>query len=60
MRAQYPYFLATRVERVKQLLLQGKMSLSEVAIACCFSHQSHLNCYFKRLKGVTSKTLFKS
>jgi AraC family transcriptional regulator len=56
MLARYLYFPATRVERTKQLLLQGKMSLSEIAIACGFSHQSHLNRHFKRLTGVTPKT----
>lgn len=52
----YQYVIQQRVDRAKQLLLQGKMSLSEIAIACGFSHQSHLNRHFKRLTGVTPKT----
>lgn len=56
----HQYVIQQRVERAKQLLLQGKMSLSEIAIACGFSHQSHLNRHFKRLTGVTPKTLLKS
>jgi len=56
----HQYVIKQRVERAKQLLLQGKMSLSEIAIACGFSHQSHLNRHFKRLTGVTPKTLLKS
>lgn len=56
----YKYVIQQRVERAKQLLLQRKMSLSEIAIACGFSHQSHLNRHFKRLTGVTPKTLLKS
>jgi AraC family transcriptional regulator len=56
----HQYVIQQRVDRAKQLLLQGKMSLSEIAIACGFSHQSHLTRHFKRLTGVTPKTLLKS
>ncbi|MEG4810579.1 AraC family transcriptional regulator [Microcoleus sp. F8-D3] len=56
----HQYVIQQRVERAKQLLLQGKMSLSEIAIACGFTHQSHLTRHFKRLTGVTPKTLLKS
>ena len=56
----HQYVIQQRVERAKQLLSQGKMSLSEIAIACGFSHQSHLNRHFKRLTGVTPKNLLKS
>ncbi|MEG4029574.1 MULTISPECIES: AraC family transcriptional regulator [unclassified Microcoleus] len=56
----HQYVIQQRVERAKQLLLQGNMSLSEIAIACGFSHQSHLTRHFKRLTGVTPKTLLKS
>jgi AraC family transcriptional regulator len=52
----HQYVIQQRVERAKQLLRQGKMSISEIAIACGFSHQSHLNRHFKRLTGVTPKT----
>jgi AraC family transcriptional regulator len=55
----HQYVIQQRVERAKQLLRQGKMSLSEIAIACGFSHQSHLNRHFKRITGVTPKTLLK-
>jgi AraC family transcriptional regulator len=56
----HQYVIKQRVERAKLLLLQGKMRLSEIAIACGFSHQSHLNRHFKRLTGVIPKTLLKS
>ncbi|NJK67728.1 MAG: helix-turn-helix transcriptional regulator, partial [Microcoleus sp. SU_5_3] len=56
----YKYVIQQRVERAKQLLSQGKMSLADIAIACGFSHQSHLNRHFKRLTGVTPKTLLNS
>ncbi|MEG3878706.1 AraC family transcriptional regulator [Microcoleus sp. herbarium7] len=56
----HQYVIQQRVERAKQLLRQGKMSLSEIAIACGFSHQSHLNRHFKCLTGVTPKIWLKS
>ncbi|MBD0390270.1 MAG: helix-turn-helix transcriptional regulator [Nostoc sp. C3-bin3] len=56
----HQYVIRQRVERAKQLLKQGKMSICEVAIACGFTHQSHLNRHFKRLTGVTPKTFSKS
>ncbi|NEQ26680.1 MAG: helix-turn-helix transcriptional regulator [Microcoleus sp. SIO2G3] len=49
-----------RVERAKQLLRQRKMNLSEIALACGFTHQSHLNRHFKRLTGVTPKKFLNS
>lgn len=56
----HQYVILSRVERAKQLLLQGEMALVEVAVACGFSHQSHLNRHFKRLLGITPKELLKS
>lgn len=53
----YQYVIQQRVERAKQLLLKGKLSISAIAIACGFTHQSHLNRHFKRLTGVTPKML---
>ncbi|MDM9381218.1 AraC family transcriptional regulator [Chlorogloeopsis sp. ULAP01] len=56
----HQYVIQQRVERAKQLLLQGEMSIAYVAQACGFSHQSHLNHHFKRLTGVTPKNLLNS
>jgi AraC family transcriptional regulator len=55
----HQYVIQQRVERAKQLLVQGKMSIANIAQACGFTHQSHLNRHFKRLTGVTPKTLLK-
>ena len=55
----HQYVIQQRVERAKQLLLQGKMSIVDIAQACGFTHQSHLNRHFKRLTGVSPKTLHK-
>ena len=51
----YQYLIQCRVERAKQLLQESKMSISDVAIACGFTHQSHLHRHFKRLTGMTPK-----
>ncbi|MCC5643628.1 AraC family transcriptional regulator [Nostoc sp. CHAB 5824] len=51
----HQYLIQQRVERAKQLLLQGKMSIADIAQACGFSHQSHLHRHFKRSTGVTPK-----
>ena len=51
----HQYVIRQRVERAKQLLKDGKLGIAEVAIACGFTHQSHLNRHFKRLTGVTPK-----
>jgi AraC family transcriptional regulator len=55
----HQYVIQQRVERAKQLLQRRGMSIADVAQACGFAHQSHLNRHFKRLTGVTPKTLLK-
>jgi AraC family transcriptional regulator len=44
-----------QVDRAKLLLNDGRMGIAKVAIACGFTHQSHLNRHFKRLTGMTPK-----
>jgi AraC family transcriptional regulator len=56
----HQYVIRQRVERAKLLLKDGKMGISEVAIACGFTHQSHLNRHFKQLTGVTPNFFSKS
>ncbi len=51
----HQYVIRQRVEWAKLLLKDGKMGIAEVAIACGFTHQSHLHRHFKRLTGVTPK-----
>lgn len=57
--APHQYVIQCRINRAKQLLLQG-MSVAEVALNLGFSHQSHLSRHFKRLVGVTPKAFLKS
>lgn len=53
----YQYLIQQRVERAKQLLLQSKMSIAEVAQAVGFCDQSRLSRYLKRLTRLTPKQL---
>ena len=55
----HQYVIQQRVERVKRLLLSGKLSIAEIAIAVGFSHQSHLNRHFKRQVGTTPKAFLR-
>jgi AraC family transcriptional regulator len=56
--APHQYHLKCRVERAKQLLLQG-MAIAQVAQSVGFSSQGHLNYHFKRRMGVTPKHFLK-
>lgn len=58
--APHQYVVQCRVERAKQLLLQGKMAIADIAVEVGFANQSHLNRHFKRLVGVTPKTILES
>ena len=57
--APHQYVLHTRIERAKGLLLQGKLSVAEVAMRVGFFDQSHFTRYFKRIVGVTPQTLLR-
>jgi AraC family transcriptional regulator len=50
------YLLKSRVERAKQMLLQGELPVCEIAAALGFCDQSHLTRTFRRLTGVTPRT----
>lgn len=56
----HQYLIRQRVKRAKLFLKDEKMEIRDVAIACGFTHQSHLNRHFKRLTGVTPKIFSKS
>jgi len=49
-----------RVERAKALLLQGRLSASQVALDTGFAHQSHMAHWMKRLLGVTPRDIVKN
>lgn len=47
------YLLQRRLERVKELMRDSKLPLSEIALATGFSDQSHLARHFRRLTGMS-------
>ena len=55
--APYQYVIQQRLERAKQLLLQNKLSIAEVAQEVGFSEQSQLSRHLKRATGLTPKQL---
>jgi AraC family transcriptional regulator len=55
--APHQYQIRCRVERAKELLQKGEMTISEVATLVGFYDQSHLNRHFKRIVGVSPKVI---
>jgi AraC family transcriptional regulator len=51
----HQYVIRDRVERAKELLRQGKLTISDIARMVGFVDQSHLHRHFKRLVGITPK-----
>jgi AraC family transcriptional regulator len=52
----HQYLVRQRVERARQLLLQGDLSLAAIATAVGFCDQSHFTMHFRRIHKVTPKT----
>jgi AraC family transcriptional regulator len=51
----HQYLIERRVERARELLMEGHRTIAEVASAVGFTDQSHLDRHFKRLLGVTPR-----
>lgn len=47
------YFIAQKIERVKELIAYGELSLSEIAYQLNYSSIGHLSNQFKKLTGLT-------
>jgi AraC-like DNA-binding protein len=47
------YFIAQKIERVKELLVYDELSLSEIAYQLNYSSVSHLSKQFKKVTGLT-------
>lgn len=47
------YFIAQKIERVKELLVYDELSLSEIAVKVNYSSVSHLSKQFKKVTGFT-------
>lgn len=50
------YFLLQRIERVKELIQYGELSMGEIAFRTGFSSAAHLSNQFKKLTGMTPTT----
>jgi AraC family transcriptional regulator len=51
----YQFALRCRIDRARHLLMQEKLSVSEVALEVGFFDQSHFSIHFKRACGVTPR-----
>jgi len=47
------YFISLRIERVKEMIVQGGNSLSEIAYKLLYSSVAHLSNQFKKVTGLT-------
>lgn len=47
------YFIAQKIERVKELIAYGQHTLSEIAYRCSYSSVAHLSRQFRQLTGMT-------
>jgi AraC family transcriptional regulator len=53
--APHQYLIHLRIQRAKELLMRGGMTISEIAALTGFADQSHLSRHFKRIVGCTPK-----
>jgi len=53
----HQYLIRRRVERAKNLLGEGKLSISQIATETGFAHQSHLAHHMHRVLGISPKAL---
>jgi AraC-like DNA-binding protein len=47
------YFIAQKIEKVKELLVYGELTLSEIAFQLNYSSVAHLSSQFKKVTGLT-------
>jgi len=53
----HQYVLARRIERAKNLLMERRQSILEIALATGFSHQGHLARHMRRSAGLSPKQM---
>ncbi|MBD2463793.1 helix-turn-helix transcriptional regulator [Oscillatoria sp. FACHB-1407] len=51
--APYQYLIRQRIQRAKQLLLQSDRNVTDIALDCGFSNQSHLARHFRQFTGMS-------
>lgn len=49
------YFIAQKIEKVKELLVYDELTLSEIAFKLNYSSVAHLSAQFKKVTGLTPK-----
>jgi AraC family transcriptional regulator len=55
--APHQFVIRARVERAKELLLYSSLDIAAIAVEVGFANQSHLTRCFKRILGVTPRTV---
>lgn len=55
----HQYVLRRRVERAKELLQEDKLSITQIAFATGFAHQSHLARHMRKILGTTPAAIRK-
>jgi AraC family transcriptional regulator len=53
----HQYVIQRRIERAKDLLMQGKLSIVEIALSTGFSHQSHMARHMRRSVGLSPRDM---
>jgi AraC family transcriptional regulator len=53
----HQYVIQRRIDRAKDLLMAGKLSIAEIALATGFSHQSHLARHMRRASGLSPRAM---
>ncbi|MBU9280729.1 AraC family transcriptional regulator [Burkholderia multivorans] len=56
----HQYVVRRRVERAKALLLEGRLTLSQIALEAGFAHQSHMANWMNRVLGATPTEIARS
>jgi AraC family transcriptional regulator len=56
----HQYVVRCRIERARNLLLEGKLAMSQVALVTGFADQSHMARWMRRLHGVTPTDVTRS
>ena len=51
------YVMERRVERAKTLLMQDRLTITEIALAAGFAHQSHMARHMRRVLGVAPRAM---
>jgi AraC family transcriptional regulator len=53
----HQYVIQRRIERAKDLLMQDKLSIAEIALATGFAHQSHMARHMRRSVGLSPRAM---